>query len=184
MGIRLSGLNSGMDTDSIVQALMSAQNYKKTKITAKQTKLEWKKELWSELNTKIYNFYTNTLGKMRLQGTFKTKAATSSDNSKVTATATSAAAEGTYKVKVNSLASAQYVTSGKLSGAKERDKDGNLTGNNTKVSASTKLIDFNYATFFTKTFLENLIGFSIVNGLANSFDFAIICLIFGLFLTI
>lgn len=141
MGIRLSGLNSGMDTDSIVQALMSAQNYKKTKIEAKQTKLEWKKEIWSELNTKIYNFYTNTLGKIRLQGAFKTKAATSSDNSKVTATATSAAAEGTYKVKVNSLASAQYVTSGKLSGAKERDKDGNLTGNNTKVSSSTKLID-------------------------------------------
>ena len=126
MAIRLSGLNSGMDTDSIVQALMSAQNYRKTKIEAKQTKLEWKKDLWSELNTKIYNFYTNTLGKMRLQGTFKTKAATSSDNSKVTATATSSATEGTYKVKVNSLASAQYVTSGKLNGAWARDKNGNI----------------------------------------------------------
>ena len=45
MGIRLTGINSGMDTDSIVQALMSAQSYKKTKIEAKKTKLEWKKEL-------------------------------------------------------------------------------------------------------------------------------------------
>lgn len=152
MSIRLSGLNSGMDTDAIVQALMSAQNYKKTKIQAKQTKLEWKKELWGELNTKIYNFYTNTLGKMRLQGTFKTKAATSSDNSKVTATATSAAAEGTYKVKVNSLASAQYVTSGKLNGAKERDKEGNLTGTIGKVSASSKLIDLVGADKTTSTF--------------------------------
>lgn len=152
MAIRLSGLNSGMDTDSIVQALMSAQNYKKTKIEAKQTKLEWKKDLWSELNTKIYNFYTNTLGKMRLQGTFKTKAATSSDNSKVTATATSSATEGTYKVKVNSLASAQYVTSGKLNGAKERDKDGNLTGEIGKVSASSKLVDLVGADKTTSTF--------------------------------
>lgn len=152
MAIRLSGLNSGMDTDTIVQALMSAQNYKKTKIEAKQTKLEWKKDLWSELNTKIYNFYTNTLGKMRLQGTFKTKAATSSDNSKVTATATSAAAEGTYKVKVNSLASAQYVTSGKLNGAKERDKDGNLTGKIAKVSGSSKLVDLVGADKLTSTF--------------------------------
>ena len=42
MAVRLSGLNSGMDTDSIVQALMSAQRYKQTKIKAKQTKLEWK----------------------------------------------------------------------------------------------------------------------------------------------
>lgn len=135
MGIRLTGINSGMDTDSIVQALMSAQSYKKTKIEAKKTKLEWKKDLWSELNTKIYNFYTNSLSKIRLQGTFKTKAATSSDNSKVTATATSSAAEGTYKIKVNSLASAQYVTSGKLGGAWARDKDGNL------VDKDGKLID-------------------------------------------
>lgn len=133
MGIRLTGINSGMDTDSIVQALMSAQSYKKTKIEAKKTKLEWKKDLWSELNTKIYNFYTNSLSKIKLQGTFKTKAATSSDNSKVTATATSTAAEGTYKVKVNSLASAQYVTSGTLKGAWARDKDGNLLDKDGKL---------------------------------------------------
>jgi len=142
MGIRLTGINSGMDTDSIVQALMSAQSYKKTKIEAKKTKLEWKKDLWSELNTKIYNFYTNSLSKIRLQGAFKTKAATSSDNSKVTATATSSAAEGTYKVKVNSLASAQYVTSGALKGAWARDKDGNLLDKDGKlIDKDGNLID-------------------------------------------
>lgn len=154
MGIRLTGINSGMDTDSIVQALMSAQSYKKTKIEAKKTKLEWKKELWSELNTKIYNFYTNSLSKIKLQGTFKTKAATSSDSSKVTATATSSAAEGTYKINVKSLASAQYVTSGKLNGAQVRDENGNVVpGEKAKVSKSTKLIDLldaNGATSFTK----------------------------------
>lgn len=135
MAIRLSGLNSGMDTDAIVQALMSAKSMKKTKIEGKKTKLEWKKDLWSELNTKIYSFYNTTLSKIKMQGAYKTKAATSSDTSKVTATATSSAAEGTYKVKVNKLASAQYVTSGKLGGTK--DKDGNIV----KASASTKLVD-------------------------------------------
>jgi len=135
MAIRMTGLNSGLDTDSIVQALMSAKRTKQTKIKSKQTKLEWKKEIWAGLNTKLYNFYTSSLGKIKSQGSFKTKAANSSDSSKVTATATSAAAEGTYKVKVNSLASAQYVTSSKLSGA----KDG--AGNKVAVTSKTKLVD-------------------------------------------
>lgn len=112
--IRMTGLNSGLDTDSIVQALMSAQRMKKTKVSSKKTKLEWKKDIWSEMNTKLYDFYKGSLNKIKSQSAYKTKAATSSDTSKVTATATSQAAEGTYKIKVNSLASAQYVTSGKL----------------------------------------------------------------------
>lgn len=135
MAIRMTGLNSGLDTDAIVQALMSAKRTKQTKIKSKQTKLEWKKEIWSGLNTKLYNFYTSSLGKIKSQGSFKTKAANSSDSSKVTATATSAAAEGTYKVKVNSLASAQYVTSSKLSGAKDSN------GNKVAVTSKTKLVD-------------------------------------------
>ena len=86
MAIRMSGLNSGIDTDSIVSALMSAQKMKQTKVENKKTKLEWKQEIWSSLNTKLYNFYTSSLGKIKQQTSFKTKAATSSDTSKVTAT--------------------------------------------------------------------------------------------------
>ncbi len=134
MAIRMTGLNSGLDTDSIVQALMSAQRMKQTKIENKKTKLEWKKDVWSSLNTKLYNFYKNSLANIRMQGTYKAKAATSSDNSKVTATATSSASEGTYRVKVNSLASAQYVTSGRL---KANDAD----GKEVKVTSKTKLVD-------------------------------------------
>ena len=49
MAMRLSGLMSGMDTESIVQQLVEA---KKTKVdTAKkdQTKLQWKQDIWKEL---------------------------------------------------------------------------------------------------------------------------------------
>lgn len=139
MAIRMSGLNSGIDTDAIVSALMSAQKMKQTKVENKKTKLEWKQEIWSSLNTKLYNFYTSSLGKIKQQTSFKTKAATSSDTSKVTATATSSASEGTYKIKVNGLASAQYVTSGKLKGAEVTDADGNVSSG--KVSNTTKLVD-------------------------------------------
>lgn len=83
------------------------------------------------MNTKLYDFYKGSLNKIKSQSAYKTKAATSSDTSKVTATATSQAAEGTYKVKVNSLASAQYVTSGKL---------GTLT-DGSKAKETTKLTE-------------------------------------------
>ncbi len=104
---------------------MSAQRTKQTKVENKRTKLEWKKEQWASLNTKIYNFYTNSLSKMKMASTYMTKAATSSNNSKVTAKATTAAATGSYSVVVKQVASAQKVTSGKLNGAVVKDADGN-----------------------------------------------------------
>ncbi len=125
MPIRMTGLNSGLDTESIIAALMSAQRTKQTKVENKRTKLEWKKEQWASLNTKIYNFYTNSLSKMKMASTYMTKAATSSNNSKVTAKATTAAATGSYSVVVKQVASAQKVTSGKLNGAVVKDADGN-----------------------------------------------------------
>ena len=114
MGLRMTGMISGLDTESIVAALMSAQKTKKTKIENKKQKLEWKQEIWSSLNTKLYSFYNTSLSKMRLQSGYNAKKASSSDSTKVKATADNSAASGTYKIKVKALASAQYVTSGKV----------------------------------------------------------------------
>lgn len=139
MAIRMTGLNSGLDTESIIESLMEAHRMKKTKVQNKSTKLEWKKEIWSEMNTKLYDFYAGSLSKIKSQSSFKTKNATSSDNSKITATANSNAAEGTYKIKVESLASAQYVTSAKLKGAQVTKEDGSVTTED--VTTKSKLVD-------------------------------------------
>ena len=155
MPIRMTGLNSGLDTESIIAALMSAQRTKQTKVENKRTKLEWKKEQWASLNTKIYNFYTNSLSKMKMASTYMTKAATSSNNSKVTAKATTAAATGSYSVVVKQVASAQKVTSGKLKGSAVRDDKGELVkdsnGNTVyeegKITSNTKLADLKDAGF-------------------------------------
>lgn len=114
MAIRLSGLASNMDTESIVKELMTAQRMKKTKIDNKKTKTEWSQDKWKGLNSKLYSFYTNTLSKMRLQSSYLTKSVTSSDESKVKATATSTSAEGTHTLKITSLASAQFTTGAQL----------------------------------------------------------------------
>lgn len=142
MPIRMTGLNSGLDTESIIAALMSAQRTKQTKVENKKTKLEWKKEQWASLNTKIYNFYTNSLSKMKMRSTYMTKAATSSNTSKITAKASTAAATGSYSVKVKQVASAQKVTSGKLKGAVVKDADGKIIDGKTEpVTSKTKLKD-------------------------------------------
>ena len=101
MAIRMTGLTSGLDTESIVAALMEAQKSKKTKVENKKTKLEWTQTIWSGLNKKLYSFYTDYAGKMRFQSSYLTKKAASSDSSVLTATAKSSAANGSYSVKVS-----------------------------------------------------------------------------------
>lgn len=114
MAIRMTGLASGMDTERIIKELMQAQSAKKTKIEASKTKLEWTKEAWSSLNTKLYSFYTDYASKMKLQSTYKTKKAASSDETKATITANSNSVNGTYQLEIDQLATSQYVTSGKV----------------------------------------------------------------------
>ena len=64
MAIRLSGMNSGLDTDSIVKALVSGYTTKKEKHEKAQTKLGWKQEIWKGLNTKVNSLY-KSVGDMR-----------------------------------------------------------------------------------------------------------------------
>jgi len=114
MGIGLSGMISGLDTDSIVKAMVSGQQLKATKIENKITLNKWTTDAWSGLNTKIYSFYTKFASKLRLQSSYMTRTAKSSDESAVTATAGSSAAVGTHTLEIRKLASSQYVTGAQL----------------------------------------------------------------------
>ena len=71
MAMRVSGINSGLDTDSIVQELVSAYNTKTEKYQKEQTKLSWKQEIWKGLNTKVYSLYNN-VGKLRFSSAYNT----------------------------------------------------------------------------------------------------------------
>lgn len=144
MAIRMTGLTSGLDTESIVAALMEAQKSKKTKVENKKTKLEWTQTIWSGLNKKLYSFYTDYAGKMRFQSSYLTKKAASSDSSVLTATVKSSAANGSYSVKVSQLAAAQYVTSAKLGTYKTTDENGKQI--DTAVTSMTKFADLGFDT--------------------------------------
>nr|WP_294492601.1 flagellar filament capping protein FliD [uncultured Anaerosporobacter sp.] len=116
-GIRMTGLISNMDTESIVTQLMEAQRTKVTKIENKKTKLEWQQDKWKDLNAKLYKLYQEQTSELRLQGNYSTKKATSADESVVKVTAGNSATSGTHIITVEELASAQYVTGGKIDSA-------------------------------------------------------------------
>jgi flagellar hook-associated protein 2 len=113
MAIRITGLNSGLDTESIISALVSSYNYKTEKYKKAQTKLSWKQDAWKTLNTKVYSLY-KSVGNLRLSTAYNLKSATSSDSTKASVSASSNAVNGTYSVQVTSLAKAGYLTGGRL----------------------------------------------------------------------
>lgn len=113
MPIRLTGLASGLDTETIISALVSSYNYKTQKYKKAQTKLSWKQDAWKTLNTKIYSLYTSLDG-LRFSKNYNLKTTTCSDTTKATVTATNNAVNGTQKLNVIQVAQAGYLTGGKL----------------------------------------------------------------------
>lgn len=110
---RVSGMVSGMDTESVVKAYV--QNYidKKDKIKKSQTKLTYKQDAWKALNTKVYSLY-NKVGNLRFTNSYNLKKTTVSDASKASVTASSNAVIGTQSLKIKQLAKAGYLTGAQL----------------------------------------------------------------------
>lgn len=113
--LRMTGLVSGLDTDSIVKGLVSAASYKKTNLTNKQTELGWKQDAWKTLNAKIYSFYTDQLGSLKYESTFNSKKASIVDSAVASVEASNSAVTGTQALAVHQLATTGYITGGKLS---------------------------------------------------------------------
>lgn len=134
MPIRLSGMVSGMDTETLVSALVSGYKLKKDNLVKAQTKLSWKQEKWKTMNTSIYSFYSGKLSAGRLSNAYSLKKSTVSNSTVATVTASSSAVAGTQKLKVKQLASSGYLTGGTV-----KDGKANITG-------SSKLSDITGST--------------------------------------
>lgn len=134
MAVRLSGLSSGLDTESIIKELMSVQTLKKTKVENKLTKLEWKEDKWKELNKKIYNLYTGELSKLKSQSSYLTKSVTASDSTKATFKATSTVPVGTHTLSISQVASSQFVTGNEITAT---DSSGSDINRATKLTSIT-----------------------------------------------
>lgn len=124
MPLRLSGINSGMDTEAMIKKIMDAHKMKLHKVEGKRTKLDWKREKWKELNKKLYSLYTNKVSALRFSKSYTTKKVTSSDENVVKATGDGNAVNGTHKVQVKQTAVSHSIT-----GRKVTDVEGGIKNN-------------------------------------------------------
>lgn len=145
MTIRITGMNSNLDTDTIIQELVKASSTKKDNMVKAQTKLSWKQESWKSLNTKIYGFFNKTLYDMTLQGSYRKKSTTVADSKIATVIAGDSAVNGTQTLAVKKLAKSGYLTGGKLSEDKSvtnattlSELTGGTLGENDTVSLKVK----------------------------------------------
>mgnify|MGYP004467541333 CR=1 FL=1 len=135
MPIRITGMNSGLDTESIITELMKAYKTKSESIEKKQTKLTWTQDAWKSLNTKVYSFYTGIYN-LKLSSSYSSKKATMSDNTKATVSASGSAVIGTQKLNIISTAQTAYMTGAKLGDIKKSSTLADLgyTGENTSIT--------------------------------------------------
>ncbi|MFG6335520.1 MAG: flagellar filament capping protein FliD [Lachnospiraceae bacterium] len=127
MAIRITGMYSGLDTESIINELASAQSHKKTKLVKAQKKFSWKQDAWKALNTKVYSFYQK-LDDLCLQSSYLKKKSVVSRPSAVQVVSGADTVDGVHTLSVNQLAKRAYLTSGSL-----------VTANGTHFRSGAKL---------------------------------------------
>lgn len=147
MAIRLSGMNSNLDTESIVKSLVSAYSVSKDNMVKAQTKLSWKKDAWKTLNSKIYSFYSKNLSNMKLSASYSKKTSTIADSKIAKVTASNSAVSGTQSLSVDKLASSGYLTGGTVASTSGSD-----------VTSATKLSEISGLSSFASGSIDIKVG--------------------------
>lgn len=126
---RVTGLSSGLDVDSIVSQLMTAEKAKKlNKLEQKEQKETWTQTAYRDITTDIQTFSSKyfdvTSSTSMMSGSNYLKYNVTSDNSAVTASYNSDASEGNHTIQVDQLATAATLTS---NGSVSKDVQGSTT---------------------------------------------------------
>lgn len=107
--MRIGGLASGIDTDSLVKEMMAAQKIPQDKLTQEKAFTEWQKDAYRDVNLSLSNLRT-LASDMRLQSSFNSYSSTATGSS-VTPETTALSVSGSYKVEVISLAAGAKINS-------------------------------------------------------------------------
>lgn len=126
----MSGLMSGMDTESIIQELVSVKQTKVDDAKKAQTKLQWKQDAWKELNTKLKNLQAKYVANMRFVSSYSKRTTKVSNSNAVSVITGENAVNGVQSLQINQLAKTGYLT-----GAQIKAADGS------SLTAASKLSD-------------------------------------------
>lgn len=105
--MRISGLASGFDIDTMVKDLMRAERMPVEKLLQQRQIIEWQQEQFREINRSLFELRDKAFD-LRLQSSFNTKKATSSNETAIGVTVSGAAGEGIYNIEVKQLASGAF----------------------------------------------------------------------------
>ncbi|MCM1112035.1 MAG: flagellar filament capping protein FliD [Muribaculum sp.] len=145
MAMRLSGMMSGMDTESIIQQLVEAKSVKVNTAKKAQIKVNWKQDAWKDLNTKLKNLQAKFISNMRFVSSYSKKTTKVSNSSAVSVITGEDAVNGVQALKIKQLAKTGYLTGAELKDA---------AGNKADYTAMTKLSELGVTgdgTFSVKT---------------------------------
>lgn len=144
--MRLSGLISGMDTESIIQELVSAKQTKVDNTKKAQTKHEWKQDAWKSLNTKLKNLQSKYVANLRFSSSYMKKTTKVSNSSAVSVITGEDAVNGVQELSVKQLAKTAYLTGGKVQAGAEGKKWDALTKISDIMGADFKAGDITFTT--------------------------------------
>ncbi len=113
-GTKLSGLMSGMDTDSIVQQLVEVRKSRVDTVKKKQLSLNYKQDAWKSLNTKLKNLQSKYVSNMRFSTSYAKKTTKVSNSAAVSVITGENAVNGVQSLEVKQLAKTGYLTGAQL----------------------------------------------------------------------
>ena len=132
MPIRITGMNSGLDTESIITALTQTKQDKLDNYKGDQKKLTWKQDKWKELNKKVNSFYNGVLSNMRFSSAYTKKTTVASKPSAVSIVTGENAMNTIQNLSITSLSKNAYMTGDAMEYKDE-------TGKKVKASSSTTM---------------------------------------------
>ncbi|WP_410512603.1 flagellar filament capping protein FliD [Paenibacillus sp. BR2-3] len=133
MTLRVSGLASGIDVDSIVKEMMTAKRIPLDKLNQQKQTLQWQRDNYREMNSKLVDFRNNKLLKYNTSAQLNTqKAVVSGNTTALTAEATSTANGIPMTISVTQLAKpASHATKGM----------GMVDGSGNRLTSNSKLTE-------------------------------------------
>jgi len=111
MSLRLGGLISGADTDTLISAMMELERVRVYRQEEKQSQLEEKQKAWRDVRTALTTIQSK-LDQLRFPTVFRARKVELSDNSVATVTVDAGAAQTSYTLRVLQLAQSQIITTG------------------------------------------------------------------------
>lgn len=105
--MRITGMASGMDINQMMKDIMRAERVPLDKLTQQRQVLEWQRNDYREMNMLVTKFRDSIFDSVLMRTNMASKTVESSNSDKITATASAAAGNSTYRIsEVKQLATA------------------------------------------------------------------------------